>query len=190
MQVLATVTLGYSRTVAWRATVHSARHVTWHAAPEIDPTLYGAPLEGHVRFVLTLDGKRIYDEDHRLYYPWLKADRSDGDAAGEGAATTAAEAAASTLHPRGRVSAAIATLLVRILLLVLLAALLWGAYISCSLLIAYVAVPLARLICRGPLTCCLLLVLAPVAAVAVRVAYRLATEDVVDVDDDAEGEAT
>jgi hypothetical protein len=84
-EIAAFVTLGYSKVVRWPATVRSAAEVLWapmaeHGAP--------APSVGHVKFVLTHEGKRIYDEDYDLYYEYTKLGGTPGDDVGHGSHST------------------------------------------------------------------------------------------------------
>ena len=44
----------------------------WAALPSVDPVAYGKETHGNVRFVLTHQGLRLYDEDFNLYYRWRR----------------------------------------------------------------------------------------------------------------------
>ena len=50
-----------------------SRKVLWDAMPSVDPVAFGKPTEGNIRFVLTHQGLRIYDEDFALYYKWRRS---------------------------------------------------------------------------------------------------------------------
>jgi len=153
--ILCDVTMDWWQSVEWRATLVSNRNVEWDARPDIDAQLYAQPYQGHVRFVLTLDGQMLYDEDERLYYSWRRA-----DSASHRPATAGADAPPTTLR-------VVAYIVRGVTLLLLLAALLWTLHA----LVLYV-LPLAwTFVCR-PLTSCCTALVGIVAYSSVRVAYR------------------
>ena len=169
-EIVAHVTVGFTRPVAWPATVRSATCVTWASMPSVDKDRFGAPYDGHVEFRLTHAlGRTIYDCDEKLYYRWRPATAESGS--GDGLFELPEHEQPEAIRC-GVVSRVLISWLARSSLVVLLAGIAWAIRAAAPLCLIVLEPMLFK-----PLTS-LLVVLATlfVAVVLPRVIKRLCDE--------------
>ena len=153
-RIVAEVAIGF-RTVQWPARLQRTTEVRWDAKPSVAPK-YAEETEGQVCFVRTPQGRRLYDEDEKLYYKWR---RSAPDGSAGSAEVDEVQSAGGSLLTR---------LYARGLLLLLL----YVGYLACRLLLVRCIVPLLNhsgLLLTAALT-------APLAYIVVRVVTRYVTD--------------
>ena len=171
-EIVAHVTVGFTRPVAWPATVRSATCVRWASMPSVDKDRFGAPYDGHIEFRLTHAlGRTIYDCDEKLYYRWHRQPATAESGSGDGLFELPEQEQPEAIRC-GVVSRVLISWLARSLLVVLLAGLAWAIRAAAPLCLLVLEPMLFK-----PLTS-LLVVLATrfVAVVLPRVIKRLCDE--------------
>ena len=156
---MAEVAIGF-RTVQWPARLQRTAEVRWDAKPSVS-SKDANDTEGQVRFVLTQQGSRLYDECEKLYYKWR---RPAPDGSAELAEVDEVQGAGVSLLTR---------LYARGLLIILAVGILYVGYVACRLLLMRCMVPLKN----HPGLLLAAAFIAPLYFVRVRVLDRLATED-------------